>query len=368
MNPDGSQLLLLNGGRYHVEIAVDSSESTARYYSIAGQRPAMRNNDGSINYLLGDHLGSVSTVVNASGEIISQSRYLPFGELLWSDGASPTDYTYTGQRSLSDIGLMDYNARFYDPMLGRFTSPDSIIPDPGSVIGYNRFTYVNNNPVRYSDPSGHCIAADGSISSDYPFGTSGLCSGESEPDLPIDYGDIDYTGPGSSVNPEGNEIVFRTEYPYGPDKYALLIRLRTGENTACNESNLVWCFYNRGLLSTGTYQITSEQMRELMEAVYLDVHKRTPALMVTRYRYDTVFWDEYGKANSTICVDNAENCYQGIEVNYFAQGMISAKFGGYDNGIKLVEAWKSIRYDVEPSDGTIFWFTEGYEYYLDHTK
>jgi RHS repeat-associated protein len=162
-NPDGSQLLLLNGGRYHVEIAADSSESTTRYYSIAGQHPAMRNNDGSINYLLGDHLGSVSTVVDASGEIVSQSRYLPFGEVLWTKETSLDDNTstpawgYTGQRSLSDIGLMDYNARFYDPMLGRFTSPDSIIPDPGSVIGYNRYAYVHNNPLIYTDPSGHFI-------------------------------------------------------------------------------------------------------------------------------------------------------------------------------------------------------------------
>ena len=159
--------LQLNGGCCHVrealaehwkrEIAADSSESTTRYYSIAGQRPAMRNNDGSINYLLGDHLGSVSTLVNANGEIISQSRYLPFGEVLWSDGASPTDYSYTGQRTLSDIGLMDYNARFYDPMLGRFTSPDSIVPDVEQVISYDRFAYVHNNPIRYSDPTGHCI-------------------------------------------------------------------------------------------------------------------------------------------------------------------------------------------------------------------
>jgi RHS repeat-associated protein len=164
-NPDGSQLLLLNGGRYHVKIAADTTESTTRYYSIAGQRPAMRNNDGSINYLLGDHLGSVSTVVDASGQIVSQSRYLPFGNVLWEDGDSPTDYTYTGQRSLSDIGLMDYNARFYDPMLGRFTSPDSIIPDPGSVIGYNRYAYVNNNPMIYTDPSGHSPIID-----DDPYG------------------------------------------------------------------------------------------------------------------------------------------------------------------------------------------------------
>ena len=160
VNPDGSQLLLLNGGRYYIEIAADSSESTTRYYSIASQRPAMRNNNGSINYLLGDHLGSVSTVVNASGEIISQSRYLPFGELLWEDGASPTDYTYTGQRSLSDIGLMDYNARFYDPMLDRFTSPDELIPNPTISQDLNRFSYVRNNPIRYTDPSGNKILID----------------------------------------------------------------------------------------------------------------------------------------------------------------------------------------------------------------
>jgi hypothetical protein len=56
---------------------------------------------------------------------------------------------------------MDYNARFYDPLLGRFTSPDSIVPDAGSVVGYNRYAYVNNNPVRYSDPSGHKLCEDG---------------------------------------------------------------------------------------------------------------------------------------------------------------------------------------------------------------
>ena len=122
---------------------------------------------------------------SCKSKIISQSRYLPFGELLWSNGDSPTDYSYTGSpqtgagRSLSDIGLMDYNARFYDPMLGRFTSPDSFVPDAGSVIRYNAFAYVANNPMVYTDPSGHCIAKDGSISTDYPFGTSGLCSGDS---------------------------------------------------------------------------------------------------------------------------------------------------------------------------------------------
>ena len=101
INPDGSQTLFLNGGAYQVTIADDSSESVTRYYALAGQRLAMRGADGSIDYLLGDHLGSVSAVVNtlrqssvqAAGELISQSRYLPFGELLWSETAPPTTPT-----------------------------------------------------------------------------------------------------------------------------------------------------------------------------------------------------------------------------------------------------------------------------------
>ena len=49
---------------------------------------------------------------------------------------------------------MYYNARYYDPALGTFISPDSIIPDPGMVIDYNRFLYVRGNPFKYTDPSG----------------------------------------------------------------------------------------------------------------------------------------------------------------------------------------------------------------------
>ena len=45
----------------------------------------------------------------------------------------------------------------YDPALGRFIQPDSIIPDPGSAKGCDRYSYVNNNPINYNDPSGHCI-------------------------------------------------------------------------------------------------------------------------------------------------------------------------------------------------------------------
>ena len=54
---------------------------------------------------------------------------------------------FTGQRAEAGIGLMDYRARFYDPVLGRFVSADTIVPEPGNPQGLNRFSYVLNNPL-----------------------------------------------------------------------------------------------------------------------------------------------------------------------------------------------------------------------------
>jgi RHS repeat-associated protein len=65
------------------------------------------------------------------------------------------DFGYTFQRSLTDTGLMDYKARMYDPTIGRFVQPDTLVPSPSSSQALNRYAYVNNNPVKYTDPSGH---------------------------------------------------------------------------------------------------------------------------------------------------------------------------------------------------------------------
>ena len=60
----------------------------------------------------------------------------------------------TGQKS-DGTGLLYYNARYYDPALGTFLSPDTVVPDAGVVADYNRFLYARGNPVKYTDPSGH---------------------------------------------------------------------------------------------------------------------------------------------------------------------------------------------------------------------
>ena len=67
-----------------------------------------------------------------------------------------TDRHYTGQRSFeASLGsLYHYGARWYSPVLGRFLSPDPLVPEPGNPQALNRYSYVYNNPFSYIDPSG----------------------------------------------------------------------------------------------------------------------------------------------------------------------------------------------------------------------
>ena len=65
----------------------------------------------------------------------------------------PTDEKFTGQR-LDGTGLYYYNARYYDPSIGRFISPDVYVQFTGSSQSLNRYSYVLNNPLRYIDPTG----------------------------------------------------------------------------------------------------------------------------------------------------------------------------------------------------------------------
>ncbi|NWG34981.1 MAG: RHS repeat-associated core domain-containing protein [Chloroflexi bacterium] len=124
-----------------------------KYYYAGAQRIAMRTG-GKLYFMFGDHLGSTSMTTDASGNIVSEMRYKAWGEVRYASGNTPTDYTFTGQRSYtSDFGLMFYNARWLDVSIGRFAQADSIVP--GGVQGLDRYAYGLNNPSRYTDPSGH---------------------------------------------------------------------------------------------------------------------------------------------------------------------------------------------------------------------
>ena len=86
-----------------------------------------------------------------------RNRGLKCGTLCLETELFPTDRRFTGQRWEANLGLYDYQARFYDPTLGRFLQPDPLVPEPGDPRALNRYAYVYNNPLRYTDPTGHCI-------------------------------------------------------------------------------------------------------------------------------------------------------------------------------------------------------------------
>ena len=104
-------------------------------------------------------LGSVSFATNASGSATSQQDYDAWGAVR-SGGISATSLNYTGQR-LDSTGLLDYHARLYDPTLARFVSADTIAPKHEDPQTRNRYSYVLNNPLRFTDPTGHCAEDDG---------------------------------------------------------------------------------------------------------------------------------------------------------------------------------------------------------------
>jgi RHS repeat-associated protein len=139
-----------------VETGPVEIKAVTKYYHLGQQRVAMRQG-GVVYYLHGDHLGSTTLTTDDTGAVVAQSRYLPYGQLRWTSGASPTDFGFTGQRDETSFGLMDYNARYYNPLSGRFISPDTVVPSFANPQTLNRHSYVNNNPLRYKDPSGHWI-------------------------------------------------------------------------------------------------------------------------------------------------------------------------------------------------------------------
>jgi RHS repeat-associated protein len=131
--------------------------TVTKYYYAGTQRVAMRKGS-TLSYLLSDHLGSTSLTLDSSGYLVSELRYKAWGEVRYAGGNTPTKYSFTGQYSDSYINLLWYGSRHYDPAIGRFIQPDSIVPLASQgVQAWDRYAYVNNAPTRYTDPTGHMV-------------------------------------------------------------------------------------------------------------------------------------------------------------------------------------------------------------------
>jgi RHS repeat-associated protein len=100
-------------------------------------------------------------VTNSQGVRVEETGYLPFGATLfrkaYQSGNWDSVYRFTGQEYDAEYDLYNYNARLYDPVMCRFTTADTIVPDWTNPQTLNRYAYVTNNPLKYTDPSGHAL-------------------------------------------------------------------------------------------------------------------------------------------------------------------------------------------------------------------
>ena len=117
-------------------------------------------------YLLKDHIGSIHSVLDENGLITARMHFSPFGERQDSDWQTALDsflYSplneltsrgFTGHEHIDSMGIINMNGRIYDAKLGRFLQADPFVQAPKNTQSLNRYSYVLNNPLSYTDPSG----------------------------------------------------------------------------------------------------------------------------------------------------------------------------------------------------------------------
>ncbi|MDI3282659.1 RHS repeat-associated core domain-containing protein [Polyangium sp. 15x6] len=137
--------------RYHVK----SGERTVAVVTRSGAATTRR-------YLHVDHLGSVDVVSNEMGTEVDRRSYDPFGARRNPQWGTPpagpfsseTSLGFTGHLGDEELGLVFMRGRMYDPKIGRFLTPDPLVANAYSGQSWNPFSYVENNPLTFTDPSG----------------------------------------------------------------------------------------------------------------------------------------------------------------------------------------------------------------------
>ncbi len=148
------------------EKIVSGTTTTQKHYlyagsNLVGAHSSLSNNTSNTRYFHTDHLGSIEAITNETGGVVQRLSYDAHGKRRNVNGTDATGITaqttrgFTRHEHDDEVGLVNMNAREYDPVLGRFITPDTIIPGAMNSQSYNRYSYVNNNPLSYTDPTGH---------------------------------------------------------------------------------------------------------------------------------------------------------------------------------------------------------------------
>ncbi len=166
---DGSVEVTKTGNNYKVVTYINGDGYSATYIKIE-QLTGSTLSSSKKYFVHRDNQQSIIALTDAQGGVIAEQRYFD----AWGNLAEVKDFTgktiepsllltsytllldrgYTGHEHLLSVGLINMNARLYDPALRRFMSPDNFVQEPYNTQNYNRYGYVLNNPLLYTDPSG----------------------------------------------------------------------------------------------------------------------------------------------------------------------------------------------------------------------
>jgi RHS repeat-associated protein len=136
------------GGAFEVTGGV-----ATKYATLPGLGLVAKRVGATPYWLHADRLGSIQAITDATGAAVQSTTYRPYGEKVTEATAHEESRGYIGEIQDDDTGLSYLNARYYDPEVGLFLSPDVLSPvEPG--VGPNRYAYTAGNPIDWSDPSG----------------------------------------------------------------------------------------------------------------------------------------------------------------------------------------------------------------------
>ena len=168
--PDGerwSSTLLKNGKPVQTTLYANNYEKVIRgdsvreYYYLDKGVMVIRENNAFKSYLtFTDNLGSILAVMDEKGDKVFEASYDAWGKQTIKLNKIGLQRGYTGHEMLNDFDIINMNGRLYDPVLGRFLSPDNFVQMPDNAQRYNRYSYCLDNPLKCTNPSGEAFVID----------------------------------------------------------------------------------------------------------------------------------------------------------------------------------------------------------------
>jgi RHS repeat-associated protein len=154
-------------GNYEKEIKASGTKQYNYVYSPYGLLGVMITQSGTdkFYYAYTDYMGTILGLMEENGTIAEEFNADPWGRRRnpqnWTYDNVPApvliNRCYSGHEHLDDFGLINMNARLYDPLVGRMLSPDKYVQAPEYSQNMNRYSYAFNNPLKYTDPTGNTI-------------------------------------------------------------------------------------------------------------------------------------------------------------------------------------------------------------------